>query len=167
MHKLTSSSLQGHYDANNHTNFPAMPMRRDTLMVRPNGNFVVRFRADNPGTTLTPLSFAHTLTVHVLGVWFFHCHIDWHLASGLAATLIEAPLDLQRSLIIPEDHLEVCRAAGVPVAGNAAGNTVDVLDLKGQNEMVHPLPSGFTARGIVALVFSCISAFLGMAVIAW
>ena len=28
--------------------FPEKPMRRDTLMVRPNGNFVIRFRADNP-----------------------------------------------------------------------------------------------------------------------
>ncbi|EMC92270.1 hypothetical protein BAUCODRAFT_126264 [Baudoinia panamericana UAMH 10762] len=139
----------GHYDPNNHSAFPATPMRRDTLMVRPQGNFVVRFKADNPG------------------VWFFHCHIDWHLASGLAATLIEAPLEMQKTLSIPQNHYDVCRAAGVPVAGNAAGNTVNVLDLEGENEMVHPLPAGFTAKGIVALVFSCISAFLGMAVIAW
>jgi len=41
------------------------------------------------------------------------------------------------------------------------------LNLEGQNRAVAPLPAGFTARGIVALVFSCISAFLGMAVIAW
>ncbi|KAI9739167.1 MAG: hypothetical protein M1834_007380 [Cirrosporium novae-zelandiae] len=27
---------------------PSIPMRRDTLMVRPNGNFVIRFKADNP-----------------------------------------------------------------------------------------------------------------------
>lgn len=90
-----------------------------------------------------------------------------HLATGLAATLIEAPLEMQKTLTIPEDHLEVCRAAGLPVAGNAAGNTIDVMDLKGENKMIAPLPAGFTAGGIVALVFSCISAFLGMAVIAW
>jgi iron transport multicopper oxidase len=35
------------------------PMRRDTVLVRPNGNIVLRFKADNPG------------------VWFFHCHIEW------------------------------------------------------------------------------------------
>ncbi|KAK5160948.1 hypothetical protein LTS14_000741 [Recurvomyces mirabilis] len=139
----------GHYNPANMTDFPAMPMRRDTLMAKPNSNFVIRFVADNPG------------------VWFFHCHIDWHLATGLAATLIEAPLDMQKTLTIPQDHLDVCKAGGVPIAGNAAGNTVDVLDLKGQNESVKPLPTGFTARGIVALVFSCMSAFLGMAVIAW
>ncbi|KAK5132386.1 hypothetical protein LTR08_009157 [Meristemomyces frigidus] len=139
----------GHYDPSNHTAFPSSPMRRDTLMVRPQSNFVVRFKADNPG------------------IWLFHCHIDWHLASGLAAVMIEAPLELQKTLSIPEDHLAVCRAAGVPVAGNAAGNTIDVLNLKGENKSVAPLPAGFTARGIVALVFSCVSAFLGMAAIAW
>jgi iron transport multicopper oxidase len=42
-----------------------------------------------------------------------------------------------------------------------------MLDLTGQNLSIAPLPSGFTARGIIALVFSCIAAFLGMAVIAW
>jgi iron transport multicopper oxidase len=42
----------GHYDPSNHTDFPAIPMRRDTVMVRPNGNFVVRFKADNPGVWL-------------------------------------------------------------------------------------------------------------------
>ena len=40
--------------------FPAIPMRRDTLLVRPNGNFVIRFRADNPDKSL-PLPF---LPVH-------------------------------------------------------------------------------------------------------
>lgn len=30
--------------------FPEVPMQRDTLVVWPNGNIVLRFRADNPGT---------------------------------------------------------------------------------------------------------------------
>lgn len=29
--------------------FPSVPMRRDTLVVWPNGNIVLRFKADNPG----------------------------------------------------------------------------------------------------------------------
>lgn len=89
------------------------------------------------------------------------------MVSGLAATLVEAPLDLQNNLVIPENHYDVCRADNVQTQGNAAGNTIDVFNLEGQNESVAPLPAGFTARGIVALVFSCVSAFLGMAVIAW
>ncbi|KAF2396460.1 iron transport multicopper oxidase FET3 [Trichodelitschia bisporula] len=129
--------------------FPSVPMRRDTILVRPNGNFVLRFRADNPG------------------IWLFHCHIEWHTASGLIATMIESPLELQSSLTIPEDHYAACRAAKQPFKGNAAGNEKDFLDLKGANVSPKPLPAGFTARGIVALVFSIISAFLGMAAIAW
>lgn len=137
------------YDANNHTDFPAIPMRRDTVQVRPNGNMVLRFRADNPG------------------VWMFHCHIEWHLEQGLALILVEAPTQLQQQTTIPEDHYDVCRAGGMPIAGNAAGNTQNFLDLTGQPAQEPDLPSGFTARGIVALVFSCVAAFLGMGVIAW
>ena len=55
----------------------------------------------------------------------------------------------------------------MPTAGNAAANTVDLLDLTGANVSPDPLPSGFQARGIVALVFSTIAGLLGVAVIAW
>ncbi|KAJ5724836.1 ferro-O2-oxidoreductase [Penicillium malachiteum] len=136
------------YNSSNETitsNFPTYPARRDTLVLPPGGYFVIRFVADNPG------------------VWFFHCHIDWHLAQGLAMTFVEAPMVLQQRLTVPDDHWEVCRAASVPDVGNAAANTVDYLDLKGQNTQPAWLPAGFTARGIVALVFSCISAVAGMA----
>ncbi|GAD92842.1 iron transport multicopper oxidase FET3 [Paecilomyces variotii No. 5] len=132
------------YDPSNHTAFPEAPPRRDTVVLPPQGYMVLRFVADNPG------------------VWFFHCHIDWHLSSGLASVFIEAPTQMQERLTIPADHQEVCRLAGVPFEGNAAANTEDLLDLSGQNVQPGQLPSGFTARGIVALVFSCISAVLGM-----
>jgi len=87
--------------------------------------------------------------------------------QGLVATMVEAPLEIQKSLTIPQDHFDACRAANIPYAGNAAGNTIDVLDLAGANAPPGPLPAGFTTRGIVALVFSCISALLGLAVISW
>ncbi|KAL9074797.1 MAG: hypothetical protein Q9157_004263 [Trypethelium eluteriae] len=140
----------GFYDptASNVT-FPAKPMRRDTFVVHPNGNIVIRFRADNPG------------------VWLYHCHIEWHVDSGLMATMVEAPLVLQETLKIPDNHYQVCRDQNALTQGNAAGNTVDLLDLKGQNLPPAPLPDGFTARGIVALTFSVISALLGIAAIAW
>lgn len=79
---------------------------------------------------------------------------------------IEAPLELQRTLQIPEDHFNVCRASDTKIVGNAAGNTAKTLDLRGQNKSPAPLPTGFTARGIIALVFSCLAAFLGMGAIA-
>ena len=44
---------------------------------------------------------------------------------------------------------------------------MDLFDLDGENVSPPPLPAGFTAKGIVALVFSCLSAFLGIAVISW
>lgn len=33
---------------------PAVPMRRDTVMVNPNGHFVIRFRANNPDMSRSP-----------------------------------------------------------------------------------------------------------------
>ncbi|KAG7117916.1 Iron transport multicopper oxidase fetC like protein [Verticillium longisporum] len=129
--------------------FPKVPMRRDTLVVWPNGNIVLRFKADNPG------------------IWLFHCHIEWHVTSGLMATFVEAPLELQKTIAIPQDHFDVCTAGDVPVAGNAAANTQNLLDLKGQNTPPRPLPGGFTTRGIVAFVFSCIAGVLGVCVVAW
>lgn len=47
----------GVFDASNtsQTVYPEIPMRRDTLVLHPNGNLVIRFKANNPG------------------VWLFHC----------------------------------------------------------------------------------------------
>lgn len=132
------------YDPSNHTAFPKVPARRDTFVLPPNGYFVMRFVADNPG------------------VWIFHCHIDWHLSSGLAMLLIEAPKQIQERITIPDDHYDACKAAGVPFKGNAAGNTENFLDLKGQNKQPGFIPNGFTARGIVALVFSVAAAVIGV-----
>ncbi|KAL0937780.1 iron transport multicopper oxidase fet3 [Colletotrichum truncatum] len=138
----------GAFSNDSSVGFPKYPMRRDTLVVEGNGNFVIRFKANNPG------------------VWLFHCHIEWHMDQGLVATIIEAPEALQ-GLRIPEGHLEVCRAGGVPTKGNAAGNTKNVLDLSGENKPVGPLPEGFTPKGYVAMFFSCVAAFLGLAIISW
>lgn len=137
------------YDPEDYPEFPAIPMRRDTVFVRPNGNMVLRFRADNPG------------------VWFFHCHVEWHLEQGLALTLIEAPTQLQQQQTIPQAHYDVCKAAGVRTEGNAAGNTVDFLDLTNQNAQEGPLPEGFTFKGVIAFIFSCVSAILGVGFIGW
>lgn len=132
------------YDPTNHSAFSAYPAKRDTLVLPPQSYFAVRFVADNPG------------------VWIFHCRIDCHLSKGLAIVMVEAPLQIQERVTIPEDHWEACRATDVDYQGNAAGNTEDLLDLWGQNKQVAWLPSGFTAKLIVALAFSCVSAFLGM-----
>ncbi len=81
--------------------------------------------------------------------------------------MVESPMELQKSTKLTENHLKVCEELGLPTEGNAAGNTVDLLDLTGANKPPAPLPAGFTPKGIVALVFSILSAFIGIAVIAW
>lgn len=42
------------------------PPLKDTLNVPPKSDLVIQWKADNPGR------------------WFFHCHIEWHLATGMA-----------------------------------------------------------------------------------
>lgn len=81
--------------------------------------------------------------------------------------MIEAPEELQATLKIPEDHLQVCKSQNIATAGNAAGRTDDLLNLNGATVPPARLPDGFTARGIVALVFSVVAAFIGLAVISW
>ncbi|ETN46362.1 uncharacterized protein HMPREF1541_00546 [Cyphellophora europaea CBS 101466] len=170
---IRSEEEAGDYDPNNVTDqdFPTTPMRRDTVLIRPNGHMVLRFRADNPG------------------VWIFHCHIEWHVDSGLIMTFVEAPEQFRANVsaanTIPQDHFDACNAnsPAMPYVGNAAGRGAvsteqvvlglrDVsedewLNLEGENKQGAPLPSGFTARGIVALVFSCIAGVLGCCVVAW
>ena len=109
---------------------------------------------------------------------------------------LQAPLALQSTLpytSLPKSHLSSCAAnvPAVPVIGNAAGHgdilsptssdgntsllasspssseTLDWLDLKGEPLSPKPLPAGFTAKGYVAMVFSCIAAVLGLASIVW
>lgn len=84
---------------------PRIPMRRDTWMVAAAGYTVIRFIADNPG------------------VWFLHCHMEWHLEAGLAAMIIEDPLSLQKNQEIPDAWNKQCQAHSIPTRGNAA-NTV-------------------------------------------
>ncbi|KAJ5738077.1 hypothetical protein N7493_001232 [Penicillium malachiteum] len=113
------------------SSFPTYPARRDTLVALPQGSFVIRFVADNPG------------------VWLFHCHIDWHLSQDLAMTMVEAPKDLQAQMSLTNAEINVCKAADVDYEGNAVPNSENMLDLTGQNKQLDWLPAGFTAKTIV------------------
>lgn len=118
------------------------PSRRDTIQVPEESFVLLRFRADNPG------------------VWFFHCHIEWHLESGLAATFIEAPDVAQQRMTLPEQFENTCKAVGMVYNGNAAGN--QGLDLTGAPSGVTLLYDGFTAAGKGAMAGCCLAALLGM-----
>lgn len=91
------------------------PMRRDTVMVNSHGWLTFRFRADNPG------------------VWLMHCHMEWHAHSGLMATFVEAPLQLQEQLRLSNvsatlDPSKACdpgRVRVVSTTGNLAAGVTD------------------------------------------
>ncbi|QPG73697.1 hypothetical protein FOA43_001010 [Brettanomyces nanus] len=136
-----------HFQYENASEFPEHPCVRDTLTVNTYGHAVIRFRADNPG------------------IWFFHCHLDFHLEQGLAIVLVEAPDVLRDQLkydSLPFDYIQTCLAADMPTKGNAAGNTEDWLDLAGQNLQPKALPLGFTLKGYIALAACAISALWGL-----
>jgi len=95
------------------------PLRRDTVMIPPGASATLRFVADNPG------------------VWFFHCHIEWHLEAGLAVELIEAPLIAQQRNKPPAVMFQQCATDGLPSQGNAAGH-FSTTDLSGLT--VGPFP---------------------------
>jgi len=57
--------------------------------------------------------------------------------------MVEAPLELQKTLTLPQNHLDACAAGDIPAKGNAAGNTDNLLDLTGENAPPKPLPGGY------------------------
>ncbi|PIL27757.1 transporter [Ganoderma sinense ZZ0214-1] len=124
------------------------PVRRDTVQVPGGESVTLRVVADNPG------------------VWFFHCHIEWHLEVGLAVQFIEAPLIAQERAAVPQYVYDQCRALNLPTSGNAAGHA-DVTDLSGLPSGPFPQNNGWHPRGIGAM-FGCVAtATLGMATVAW
>eukprot|EP01117_Protostelium_nocturnum_P004626 TRINITY_DN1679_c0_g1_i2.p1 TRINITY_DN1679_c0_g1~~TRINITY_DN1679_c0_g1_i2.p1 ORF type:complete len:601 (-),score=176.54 TRINITY_DN1679_c0_g1_i2:31-1833(-) len=124
------------------------PVRRDVVMVPSGGNVVLRFKADNPGT------------------WLLHCHINWHLKSGLAIQIIENPI-AQQAFEIPSQLLEQCKAQGIPTKGNAAGNYNDPYDLTGESGPVAQIIVGWTPKAITALFLSCLSGTIGVLTVMW
>jgi len=66
------------------------PTRRDTQLLPPNGHLVMQIDADNPG------------------VWPFHCHIAWHVSSGLYVNLLERPNDIPSTVQSPSAVSDLC-----------------------------------------------------------
>ncbi|GJJ70067.1 iron transport multicopper oxidase [Entomortierella parvispora] len=67
------------------------PLRRDTATIPRHGFAVIRFKADNPG------------------VWSLHCHIEWHVTTGLVMQFVELPDEL-RALGLPKQSAKLCEA---------------------------------------------------------
>lgn len=120
---------------------PKNPTYRDTIGVPSNGYVVLRFKANNPG------------------VWFFHCHVDWHVPAGLAATFITAPRLARKNLSpLPQPLIDLCIASGLPAVGNAAGKKG--LDLEGAPNGIYPVHSTFVLGCIIATL-------VGLSTIIW
>ncbi|KAJ3212788.1 hypothetical protein HDU83_009163 [Entophlyctis luteolus] len=121
------------------------PVRRDTVNIPGGGYAIFRLVGQNPG------------------LWFLHCHIEWHFEAGLAAILVEAPSSIKET--IDSNMLSFCAAQGVPVSGNAAGNTA--LDMTGYVSGPSTLYIGIPATGWGAIVACAISSFIGVATVIW
>jgi len=111
-------------------------------------------------------------------------HIEWHLQSGLALQLVEAPLLAQQRNRVPQQVYDQCRALGLPTSGNAAGHA-SPTDLSGLRFGPYPQQLGWHPKGIGAmagyaiailspshrkltLFRSCVlSAVIGMAAVVW
>ncbi|CAG8564146.1 10501_t:CDS:2 [Acaulospora colombiana] len=74
------SSLKYNYDN---------PILRDTLTVKELGLAAIRYYANNPG------------------IWFIHCHIEWHVEMGMVAQMVELP-DAYRNLTVPDNVNALC-----------------------------------------------------------
>jgi len=95
-------------------------------------------------------------------------HIEWHLQSGLALQLIEAPLRAQTAAAItfPPILNSHCAALNIPYTGNAAGHN-STTDLTGLHVGPFPQVLGWKPKGIVAMTACVLSAILGMASVCW
>lgn len=60
-----------------------------------------------------------------------HCHIDWHLSSGLAMVMIEAPEEFQKNTTVPKQLYDQCQYWNKPTSGNVVGLN-STTDFSGQ-----------------------------------
>lgn len=95
-------------------------------------------------------------------------HIEWHLESGLALQLIEAPLEAQAAAAstFPNVLNSHCAALNVPYTGNAAGHN-STTDLSGLKVGPYPQRLGWRPKGIGAMAGCVIAALLGMLSVVW
>lgn len=128
----------------------ANPMRRDTVAITGGGSVTLRFIADNPGA------------------WLFHCHIEWHLESGLAVQFITAPLLIQERAqdSVPSFMYDQCAALGIPSGGNAAGHA-SPTDLSGLPLGPWLQKLGWLAKGIWAMAGCVLTAIIGIVTVMW
>ncbi|WFD28472.1 hypothetical protein MNAN1_003483 [Malassezia nana] len=125
------------------------PVRRDTVVVPAGGSARLRFVADNPGA------------------WFMHCHIDWHLSSGLAMIVLVAPDQVAQSMDVPDVIAQQCRQLGFSTSGNAGGIRHSITSFGALPAPPRPLVTGWTGTMIGTFIACIISALIGLATLCW
>lgn len=68
------------------------PIRRDTVLLPPNGHVVMQFTTDNPG------------------IWPVHCHVAWHVSAGFLMNVMERPHEIDQQQNIEEVIAQTCDA---------------------------------------------------------
>ncbi|KAK9342670.1 multicopper oxidase-domain-containing protein [Lipomyces starkeyi] len=87
------------------------PPYRDTVDLPPSGWAAIRYVTDNPGA------------------WLFHCHIQWHLMSGMAMVLVEGEDQLPGLVGMPVN------ATGSPAASASSTATATSLTVTVANSV--------------------------------
>lgn len=69
---------------------PKNPQRRDVQLLPGGHHLVLQIKTDNPGA------------------WPLHCHIAWHVSSGLYITILERPDEIP-NMQIPQVMVQTCK----------------------------------------------------------
>lgn len=147
--KKTSDALSPDPAINPQINETALatgnPMRRDTVTVPSGGAAYLRFRSDNPGA------------------WLLHCHIDYHLTSGLALVVLDSPERIPERIApgLDTSAYAFCSAQGVSTIGNAGGKN-STTDFGTIPSTVAFLVTGWTKEAIGSVVGCAITAAIGL-----
>ena len=105
----------GDFDPAEPPTFPSNPVRRDVILVNALGYAIISIRADNPGAWFLYISDVYSINGSS------HCHIDWHVVAGMIAQFIEAPLEMQETLKVPQPIYDQCKMDGIPTSWDAYG----------------------------------------------
>ncbi len=79
----------------------ANPQRRDVQLLPV-------AQADSDGNVTAPAYIVIQLEANDPGVWPLHCHIAWHVSSGLYVSILEQPGQIQQ-MTIPPSLAQTCR----------------------------------------------------------
>jgi len=117
--------------------------KKDTWRFMAHSWLVLRYVADNPG------------------VWFFHCHVNWHVPGGMGAVFVEgADILRKRFKEVPMESQEICRTAGIIGIGSEPHRNKYTAAQTITSNSSRPTTMAIQFQSVmVYLVYICIAAF--------